>query len=304
MAEPRHIGEIIEDIKREWTKNAAGGSLQRKIDYSIAMMQKAEPMALNMHPDGFRLAFSGGKDSIVLYRLAQMAGVKFKAHMQITTLDPPELMKFVRTNYTDVTLHRPEINFYDLIKKKKMLPLRQVRYCCQYLKEQSGISMCTLLGIRASESVRRAKRNEVEISDYKYSNTLDQFNIDAENKHVCIKGKDKLLISPIFHWTDRDVWNFIRSNKIEYCKLYDEGYTRIGCIMCPMATKKSIQRDRLRYPGVEHAIKKSIQYIVNEYGYGNRHNATPDELFEWWISKQSYDIFFENLRKQGKIKFE
>ena len=90
-------------------------SLQTKIDYSIALLRKAEPLALEMSPDGFHLAFSGGKDSQTLYHLAKMAGVRFMAHMQITTLDPPELMHFVRTHYPDIELHRPEINFYKLI---------------------------------------------------------------------------------------------------------------------------------------------------------------------------------------------
>ena len=56
---------------------------------------------------------------MVLYHLAKMAGVKFKAHMQVTTIDPPELMQFVRANYPDVVLHRPTINFYDLIVKNR-----------------------------------------------------------------------------------------------------------------------------------------------------------------------------------------
>ena len=267
------------------------------------MLRKAEPLALRMHADGFHLAFSGGKDSIVMYRLAEMAGVKFKAHMQITTIDPPELMKYVRRLYPEVEMHRPKMNFYELVKKKKMLPLRNIRYCCQYLKEQSGAGTCTLIGIRAAESARRAKRNEVEKPNFKYSNTLDQFNIDVENKHICIKGKDKILISPIFHWTDSDVWRFIRENEIEYCKLYDEGYTRVGCIFCPMASKKSKCRDRLRYPGVERAIKRSIQYLIDDYDFGNRHNATVDEIFDWWVSNESWDGYFFNLRNQGKLKF-
>jgi len=277
--------------------------MQHKIDYSVSLLQKAEKIALAYQSDGFRLAFSGGKDSMVMYRLAQLANVKFTAHMQVTTLDPPELMKFVRGNYPDVTLHRPEMNFYELIKKKKILPLRHVRYCCHYLKEQSGAGTVTLIGIRAAESARRAKRNEVEISGHKYSNTLDQFNVDVEQKLVCIKGKDKLFVSPIFYWTDREVWQFIRDNKMEYCKLYDEGYTRIGCMFCPMASIKSKQRDRLRYPKVECAIKKSIKYMVDTFGYGNRFNATTDELFDWWVSNQSYDKYFLNLRMQNKLNF-
>ena len=114
-------------------------ALEHKIAYSIALLRRGEALALRMSPDGYHLAFSGGKDSMVLYHLAKMAGVKFKAHMQVTTIDPPELMQFVRANYPDVVLHRPTINFYDLIVKKQMLPLQHVRYCCAYLKELSLI---------------------------------------------------------------------------------------------------------------------------------------------------------------------
>ena len=77
-------------------------ALEHKIAYSIALLRRGEALALRMSPDGYHLAFSGGKDSMVLYHLAKMAGVKFKAHMQVTTIDPPELMQFVRANYPDV----------------------------------------------------------------------------------------------------------------------------------------------------------------------------------------------------------
>lgn len=113
-------------------------SLQSRIDYSIDLLRRAEPLALSMHPDGFHLAFSGGKDSQVLYHIAQMAGVKFKAHMQITTLDPPELMRFIRANYPDVEMHRPAENFYQLLEQKGLLPTRRTRWCCEKLKEHAG----------------------------------------------------------------------------------------------------------------------------------------------------------------------
>jgi phosphoadenosine phosphosulfate reductase len=267
-------------------------------------MRKVEALALSMHPDGFHLAFSGGKDSIVLYRLAEIAGVKFKAHMQLTTIDPPELMRFVRHNYPDVEFHRPEINFYNLIKKKKMLPLRKVRYCCQYLKEQAGTGTVTLLGIRREESSQRAKRNEVEISERKYSASFDQFNTDSEQRHVCIEGKDKFIISPILHWTHRDIWTFIRENNMPYCELYDKGYTRIGCMFCPMAGYRTKELDRRQYPGVELAIKKSIQYLIDNNHYFDKYDATAGEVFDWWISNQSADRYFADLRGQTKIDFK
>jgi phosphoadenosine phosphosulfate reductase len=256
-----------------------------KIETSIKLLQNAESLALKYQPYGFHLAFSGGKDSQVIYHLAKMAGVKFKAFMQVTTIDPPALMKFVRKNYPDVIMQRPEMNFYELIKKKKSLPTRTIRYCCQVLKEQSGAGSVVVTGIRKAESARRNKRNELEISGHKYSNSFDQFNIDNESQILCISGKDKILLSPIINWTNADVWNFIRNNNIEYCKLYDEGYTRIGCVFCPMASVKSKKRDRKRYAGIEKQIKKSIDYL-RELGKLD-YFKDADDVFNWWVSNMS-----------------
>ena len=259
-----------------------------KVKTAIETIQKAESLALKYQDYGFHLAFSGGKDSQVIYELCKMAGVKFRPVMQVTTLDPPELMRFVRKNYPDVIMERPEINFYKLIIKKKMLPLRQARYCCEYLKEQSGAGSVTILGIRKAESNRRSKRNELELSNRKYSNTLDQFNIDNKNQILCINGKDKILLNPIIDWqTTRDVWGFIRGKKLEYCELYDRGYHRIGCMFCPMASVISKQRDRRNYPGVEREIKKSIQMLCDNGDYGLPFDNDIDEIFNWWISNKS-----------------
>lgn len=50
-------------------------TLDEKIEYSINLLRKSEEMALRMDPEnGFYLAFSGGKDSQVLYHLAVLGG--------------------------------------------------------------------------------------------------------------------------------------------------------------------------------------------------------------------------------------
>lgn len=279
------------------------GALEHKIAYSIALLRRAETLALRMSPDGYHLAFSGGKDSVALYHLAKMAGVKFKAHMQITTIDPPELMRFVRSQYPDVVLHRPEINIYKLIEKKKMLPIRTKRYCCAYLKEQAGGGTVTLLGIRAAESPRRAARNEVQIGNHRFSGSFDQFNRNKERDFACVGGKDKIMLSPIYRWQDSDVWNFIRGNNLPYCRLYDEGYQRIGCIFCPMSSVKNKARDRRRYPGVERAIKRSIQYLIDTNGYMERFHATTDEIFDWWVTESSGRPIFLHAEVATKNRF-
>lgn len=273
-----------------------------RVHKSIQTIQKAESLALKYQDYGFHLAFSGGKDSQVIYELCKMAGVKFRPVMQVTTLDPPELMRFVRKNYPDVVMERPKINFYKLIIKKRMLPLRHARYCCQYLKEGSGAGTVTILGIRRAESLQRSKRNELELSNKKYSNTLDQFNIDNENQVLCIHGKDKIMLSPIIDWTNSDVWQFIRERKLEYCELYDKGYSRIGCMFCPMSQVRTKQLDRKRYPGVERAIKKSIQFLCDNYNYMDNLNHNVDDIFNWWISNDNISVYISKMK--NKIKFD
>ena len=215
-----------------------------------------------------------------------MAGVKFKAHMQITTIDPPELMRFVRSQYPDVVLHRPEINIYKLIEKKKMLPIRTKRYCCAYLKEQAGGGTVTLLGIRAAESPRRAARNEVQIGNHRFSGSFDQFNRNKERDFACVGGKDKIMLSPIYRWQDSDVWNSfgVITYPIAGYTTRDTNVSAVSSVRCRRLKNKA--RDRRRYPGVERAIKRSIQYLIDTNGYMERFHATTDE-----ISIGGYRIF-------------
>lgn len=219
-----------------------------KLDHSIALLKKAEPMALSYFTKGFYLAFSGGKDSQALYHVAKMAGVKFEAHYALTTLDPPELVHFIRDNYPDVITDRPEMTFAQVCLKKKALPTRRMRFCCAVLKETRGEGTVTLTGVRRQESVKRSKRNEAEkISSKKarFSGTfeqLDQFTREKELEGVqCVNGKDKIVINPVIDWTENDVWYFLNEvAKVKHCSLYDRGWRRIGCLFCPMANKKEI----------------------------------------------------------------
>ena len=67
-------------------------------------------------PEGYYLAFSGGKDSQTIYHLAKEAGVKFDAHFNLTTIDPPELVHFIKDNYPDVIIDRPKKTMWELIE--------------------------------------------------------------------------------------------------------------------------------------------------------------------------------------------
>ena len=161
-------------------------ALNEKIEHSVKLLRKAEQMAMEYSDKGFFLAFSGGKDSQALYHVAKLAGVKFEAHYSLTTLDPPELVHFIKEKYPDVIIDRPKRTFLQLCLKKKSLPTRIMRFCCAELKETQGAGRVTLTGIRREESSRRAKRNEFEVDKRKFSGTIDQFNRTRETEIVCV----------------------------------------------------------------------------------------------------------------------
>ena len=42
----------------------------------------------------------------------------------------------------------------------------------------------------------------------------------------------KATSAPLSFWTNADIWEYIRTYDIPYCKIYDMGYVRTGCIFC------------------------------------------------------------------------
>lgn len=269
--------------------------LQKKILYSIDLLQKAERLAMAYDSEnGYFLAFSGGKDSQCLYHVAKLAGVKFQAHMNLTSVDPPEVIRFVKKQYPDVVLAKPKDSIFNIAVQRKILPTMRVRWCCAEYKETAGAGKVTLIGIRHAESTRRAKRNEVEINNHSFSGNLEELeeyrkektakaerrkkkkteqepvtivNTKGERTLGCIHGKESLLISPIIHWSESDVWEFLNVLGIAHCELYDQGFRRIGCILCPMSQPKQKRKEIERWPHVKRNWIKAIKAIRNRGGY-------------------------------------
>ena len=281
-------------------------SLAKKVRYSVDLIRKSEKMALRLDPEnGFYNTFSGGKDSQVLYHLVKMAGVRHRTHMNLTSVDPPGVIRFVKTQYPDVDLIKPRMSIYEMAKKKHFLPTRNSRWCCAEYKETSGAAKVTLIGIRKEESARRANREEVStsIKGKRKEQSFDQWSEHEEKMVACVGGKDKILVSPIIHWTERDVWEFLNANGIPHCELYDQGYHRIGCICCPMSNRKQKLKNVERWPHVKRNWLKTIQWLIDN-GYIDYNFIDAETGFLWWISDKSFGKFYADEFMQQKIDFE
>lgn len=282
-----------------------------RLTHSIELLRKGESMALRFYSKGYYLAFSGGKDSQALYHLAKMADVKFEAHYAVTTLDPPELVRFIRTNYPDVICDRPNLNFWRLCIKKRALPTVRMRFCCAVLKETKGAGTVTLTGVRRQESFRRAKRKEAETVTSRKKNKfhgtyeqLDQFTRTKENEGIsCVSGKDKIVINPLIAWTEADVWYFLNEIiNVSHCELYDRGWRRLGCLFCPMASKENVISQSKLYPKYKEALLRTIHRLrLNGY-MSDYKELTDEEVYQWWISKQSIRTWYLNNKMQQKLE--
>jgi len=232
---------------------------------SLLLIKNFEPKA------GYYVAFSGGKDSIVILDLVRRAGVKYDAHYSITTIDPPELTKFIKKNYPEIKRERPEKNMFELVIEKKSLPTRLRRFCCEKLKETGGENRIVVLGLRWQESTARNQRNFVEY--------------DATNK--------KIRFSPILDWGEKQVWDYIKKRKLPYPSLYQKR-RRIGCVACPLAGGKTMRRELEEYPHVKKGYMKAIKQAMAEGGF--REFESPEAVLEWWVSELKVSDYLEDKR--------
>ena len=239
------------------------------LEKTIERMKAFEPA------EGYYGAFSGGKDSQVLYHVAKMAEVRVDWHFHVTTVDTPQLLSFIRRNYPNVAWERPKMTMFQLILKHKMLPTRVVRYCCEELKEGGGKGRKVLIGVRAEESFKRSQYQMVE---------------------ACQKNR-QYLIRPILDWKWADVWKFLYDHKIPHCELYDPpfNFKRIGCVGCPMAGGKVWREFRL-FPNFKKAYLNTIRKAMEQGAF--RDYETPEEVMRWWIAGEKKETFFERERQE------
>lgn len=257
-----------------------------KLEKTIERIKAFEP------EEGYYVAFSGGKDSQCIYHLCEMAGVKFDAHYRITSVDPPELVRFIKEHYPDVSREIPRdkdgkpITMWSLIASKTMPPTRMTRYCCRHLKESGGDGRVTITGVRWAESKNRKENQGLVTIQNKPKSTMKiakevganfsltkvggvVLNLDnAEERRtveMCYRTR-KTLLNPIIDWTDDEVWEFLNDiAKVPHCCLYDEGFKRIGCIGCPMASDSARRREFERFPKYKNMYIRAMQKMCDNH---------------------------------------
>jgi phosphoadenosine phosphosulfate reductase len=271
-----------------------------KVARAVARIKKFEPVAVMNNPAGYYVCISGGKDSSMIQELCLMAGVRCEFAHSHTSVDHPETVYFVRREQ-----ERMQAKGYGFTieiprgrdgKQKTMwnkiptygLPLRNQRWCCKELKEFGGTGRYCITGVRWAESARRSKQRSVhEITG---RTRADHIILNNDNDmrrrlaEVCLPQR-KYVLNPIVDWSDQDVWDFIGERKLPVNPLYAQGYTRVGCIGCPMS--KNGRRELEKMPQYREAyFRAAKRHIETRKAHGLPEKAvfaTPEIYFNWWL---------------------
>ena len=274
---------------------------------AIKRIKIASEMSLYHYKKPLVCTYSGGKDSDVLLELFKRSGIPFEVHNSHTTADAPQTVRHIREVFQKLELEgiKCEIempiykgeptSMWKLIPEKLMPPTRLVRYCCSVLKETGCANRYIATGVRWDESTARMQREEFEkIANKKKDKekfTIIMLMNDNDKRRrmneLCMQ-QNKMVVNPIIDWTHRDAWEYINSEKIETCELYQCGYDRVGYIGCPMAGKKR-HREFEDFPEYKKLYIHAFERMLKERERRGKENTwkTGEDVFAWWIGDEN-----------------
>jgi phosphoadenosine phosphosulfate reductase len=271
---------------------------------AIERIRAASEMSLHAYGLPLVVTDSGGKDSSVCVAIAQRAGVPFEVMHNHTTADAPETVYFIREKFKKLeeagikcTINYPvykgkRTSMWDLIPQKLMPPTRLVRYCCSILKEKGGSGRFITTGVRWAESTKRkASRGiyETVSRDMAKKVILNNDNDDRRRLFETCTVKAKRVCNPIIDWDDGDVWDYIQAEGIHINPLYQCGFSRVGCIGCPMAGTKGRQQEFARYPKYREMYIRAFDRMIKErkkrtdLKVSRNMWDTGEDVFHWWM---------------------
>lgn len=187
-------------------------TLKEKIAKSKEVIQEA---AQRYPPEKLALAWTGGKDSTTLLHLVRdtFGKVPFPVVFNDSTMEFPEIYEFI-----------------DRLAQEWKLSLIRV----PHLKEELAKFHRTRDYEERRKLSRLMKISAIKSAIKKYGFKAfmvgirwDEHNSRAQEKYFSPR-KTHDRVHPILHFTERDIWDYIKQNKVPYVSLYDKGYRSLG----------------------------------------------------------------------------
>ena len=267
---------------------------------AIERLKMASDMSLRLYKQPLVITYSGGKDSDVLLHLAGKSGIPYEVLHSLTTADAPETVWHVRDTFRRLELagvkctidtHRTSdggnVTMWNLIPRKLMPPTRWMRYCCSELKEGGAKGRWIATGVRWAESVKRKSRGALEVLHSNKSKRLTLMNDNDESRMLMenCQLKGKRVVNPIIDWADTDIWEYADAEGISMNPMYACGWKRVGCIGCPLASKKERRKEFSQYPKYRDSYIRAFARMLAERTKCGLDGSwkTGEDVFHAWM---------------------
>jgi len=188
------------------------------------------------------VSFSGGKDSLTTLDLTRSAMKKpVKVFFANTGIEFPQTVEFVRRFCNQNNIELTEVEAKDAFFENLQSfgpPAKDFRWCCKVCKLapiNTVIEKCTGEG-----------RKCITVDGKRKYESFTRARIAPKEENPFIPGQ--VSIFPIRNWRAIEVWLYLYYRKLEYNHLYDLGFERVGCWLCPAELSAEYQRFRELHP--------------------------------------------------------
>ncbi|MCZ7406630.1 MAG: phosphoadenosine phosphosulfate reductase family protein [Candidatus Methanoperedens sp.] len=188
------------------------------------------------------VSFSGGKDSLTTLDLTRSAVKKpIKVFFANTGIEFPETVEFVRRFSRENNIELIEVETKEAFWENLPSfgpPAKDFRWCCK---------VCKLAPINSViEECTRGGEKCLTIDGKRKYESFTRSRIAPKEENPFIPGQ--VSVFPIRDWRAIEVWLYIYYRKLEFNPLYELGFERVGCWLCPAELSAEYYRVRELHP--------------------------------------------------------
>ncbi|MFW9918455.1 MAG: phosphoadenosine phosphosulfate reductase family protein [Candidatus Thorarchaeota archaeon] len=205
------------------------------------------------------VGFSGGKDSLATYLVVdKVVDPSPPLFFLNTGLELPETLQYVndfaRAKGVKVIGDDAGDQFWDSVDAFGP-PARDFRWCCKVLKlgpaatsisDELGGQSLSFMGQRKLESFTRSIESRVSSNPW-------------------VPGQ--ISANPIQNWNALEVWLYIFKEKAPFNELYNRGYHRMGCYLCPASPLAELESLRETHPELHERWITKLEEWAQKLGY-------------------------------------
>ncbi|MDF1558514.1 MAG: phosphoadenosine phosphosulfate reductase family protein, partial [ANME-2 cluster archaeon] len=205
------------------------------------------------------VSYSGGKDSLATLLLVKDCLEDFDVLFADTGLEFPETVENVEEVGRRYNLSIKIFNAGDVFWKSIDTfgpPTVEARWCCKTCKlgpismlidEHFPDGCLTFIGQRKYESEGRARSDKI-----------------WKNPWV----GNQIAASPIQNWTALHIWLYLFWKGAPHNSLYEQGFDRIGCWLCPSGSLAEMLRIKEIHPEMWSRFEEELRSHAEKFGYG------------------------------------